>query len=134
MRRAQIQFKLLPPNYEFPVSKPKRQTYEWYQPKGILKRNWMLKHLHVLPAVVVLFQDIEWNDPQWSEKLLQCASIVQSLKNSLQVSVMNASSTTVVIPTKISISWLLFAGSKYKSCCGAATKRITDSFDRCYCR
>ncbi len=46
----------------------------------------MLKHLHVLPAVVVLFQDIEWNDPQWSEKLLQCASIVQSLKNSLQVS------------------------------------------------
>lgn len=84
--RAQIQFKLLASNYEFPVSKPKRQTYEWYQPKGILKRNWMLKHLHVLPAVVVLFQDIEWNDPQWSEKLLQCASIVQSLKNSLQVS------------------------------------------------
>lgn len=85
LRRAQIQFKLLPFNYEFPVSKPKRQTYEWYQPKGILKRNWMLKHLHVLPAIVVLFQDIEWNDPQWSEKLLQCASIVQSLKNSLQV-------------------------------------------------
>ncbi|KAG4077438.1 hypothetical protein HA402_002865 [Bradysia odoriphaga] len=82
--RAQIQFKLLPPNYEFPVSKPKRQTYEWYNPKGILKRNWMLKHLHVLPAVVVLFQDIEWNDPQWSEKLLHCASVVQSLKNSLQ--------------------------------------------------
>lgn len=85
LQRAQIQFKLLPANYEFPVSKPKRQTYEWYQPKGILKRNWMLKHLHVLPAVIVLFQDIEWNDPQWSEKLLQCASIVQSLKNSLQV-------------------------------------------------
>ncbi|XP_058459958.1 trafficking protein particle complex subunit 11 isoform X2 [Malaya genurostris] len=79
-----IQYKLLPTNYEFPVSKPKHQSYEWYHPKGILKRNWMLKHLHVLPAVVVLFQDLEWNDPQWSEKQLQCASIIQSLKNSLQ--------------------------------------------------
>ncbi|XP_055625411.1 trafficking protein particle complex subunit 11 isoform X2 [Toxorhynchites rutilus septentrionalis] len=79
-----IQYKLLPQNYEFPVSKPKHQSYEWYHPKGILKRNWMLKHLHVLPAVVVLFQDLEWNDPQWSEKQLQCASMIQSLKNSLQ--------------------------------------------------
>lgn len=84
--RAQINFKLLAANYEFPVSKPKRQSYEWYHPKGILKKNWMLKHLHVLPAVVVLFQEIEWNDPQWSEKQMQCAAQVQSLKNSLQVS------------------------------------------------
>ncbi|XP_058829687.1 trafficking protein particle complex subunit 11 isoform X2 [Topomyia yanbarensis] len=79
-----IQYKLLPASYEFPVSKPKHQSYEWYHPKGILKRNWMLKHLHVLPAVVVLFQDLEWSDPQWGEKQLQCASIIQSLKNSLQ--------------------------------------------------
>lgn len=84
--RALIQFKLLNQNYDFPVSKPKRTSFEWYHPRGILKRNWMLKHLHVLPSVVVLFQDIEWNDPQWSEKQMQCASLVQSLKNSLQVS------------------------------------------------
>lgn len=83
--RSQIQFKLLPPNYEFPVSKPKRTSYEWYHPKGILKKNWMLKHLHVLPAVVVLFQDIEWNDPLWSEKQLHCAAQMQTIKNSLQV-------------------------------------------------
>uniref|UniRef100_A0A182Q4N5 Trafficking protein particle complex subunit 11 n=1 Tax=Anopheles farauti TaxID=69004 RepID=A0A182Q4N5_9DIPT len=79
-----IQYKLLPPHYEFPVSKPKHQSYEWYTPKGILKRNWMLKHLHVLPAVVVLFQDLEWNDPKWTEKQLQCAATIQVLKNSLQ--------------------------------------------------
>lgn len=85
LSRPQIQFKLLPDNYEFPVSKPKRQSYEWYQPKGILKKNWMQKHLQVLPAVVVLFQDIEWNDGSWSEKQLQCASLMQTLKNSLQV-------------------------------------------------
>ncbi|XP_039440432.1 trafficking protein particle complex subunit 11 isoform X1 [Culex pipiens pallens] len=79
-----IQYKLLPASYEFPVSKPKHQSYEWYHPKGILKRNWMLKHLHVLPAVVVLFQDLEWNDPQWSDRQLQCASMISTLKNSLQ--------------------------------------------------
>ncbi|XP_033149774.1 trafficking protein particle complex subunit 11 [Drosophila busckii] len=82
--RAAVQYKLLPANYEFPVAKPKRTSYEWYHPKGILKRNWMLKHLHVLPSVVVLFQDIEWNDSQWTEKQVQCAAIVQALKNALQ--------------------------------------------------
>ncbi|XP_054735288.1 trafficking protein particle complex subunit 11 [Anastrepha obliqua] len=82
--KASVQFKLLPSAYEFPVAKPKRASYEWYQSKGILKRNWMLKHLHVLPAVVVLFQDMEWNDPQWSEKQVQCASTIQSLKSALQ--------------------------------------------------
>ncbi|XP_065360151.1 trafficking protein particle complex subunit 11 [Calliphora vicina] len=82
--RAAVQFKLLPSNYDFPVAKPKRNSYEWYHPKGILKRNWMLKHLHVLPAVVVLFQDMEWNDGNWTEKQMQCAATIQSLKNSLQ--------------------------------------------------
>ncbi|KAM7354828.1 trafficking protein particle complex subunit 11 gry [Cochliomyia hominivorax] len=82
--RAAVQFKLLPNNYDFPVAKPKRNSYEWYHPKGILKRNWMLKHLHVLPAVVVLFQDMEWNDVNWTEKQMQCAATIQSLKNSLQ--------------------------------------------------
>lgn len=82
--RALIQYKLLPLNYEFPVSKPKRQSYEWYHPKGILKKNWLLKHQHVLPAVVVLYQDMDWNDMQWSEHQLRCAATVQSIKNSLQ--------------------------------------------------
>uniref|UniRef100_A0A1L8D8B3 Trafficking protein particle complex subunit 11 n=1 Tax=Nyssomyia neivai TaxID=330878 RepID=A0A1L8D8B3_9DIPT len=82
--RLQLQFKLIPPNYEFPVSKPKRQSYEWYHPKGILKRNWILKHLHILPAVVITFHSIELSDPTWSEKQLQCTSAVQSLRNSLQ--------------------------------------------------
>ncbi|XP_031630878.1 trafficking protein particle complex subunit 11 [Contarinia nasturtii] len=81
--RAAIQFKLLPTNYEFPVVKPKRQ-YEWYHPKGIIKRNWILKHLHVLPAVIALFQDMEWNDPDWTDKQFQCLSLVQSIKNSMQ--------------------------------------------------
>ncbi|XP_055690590.1 trafficking protein particle complex subunit 11 [Lutzomyia longipalpis] len=82
--RLHLQFKLIPTNYEFPVSKPKRQSYEWYHPKGILKRNWILKHLHILPAVVVTFHSIELSDPTWAEKQLQCTSAVQTLRNSLQ--------------------------------------------------
>ncbi|GAB0088542.1 hypothetical protein DMENIID0001_029980 [Sergentomyia squamirostris] len=80
--RPQLQFKLIPPNYEFPVSKPKRQSYEWYHPKGIFKRNWILKHLHILPAVVVSFHSIDLSDPTWSEKQLQCTSAIQSLRSS----------------------------------------------------
>lgn len=83
--RAAIQFKLLPSNYEIPIVKPKRQSYEWYHPKGILKRNWILKHLHVLPAVIVLFQDLEWNDPEWTEKQYQCVSFMQTIKTMTQV-------------------------------------------------
>ena len=40
---------------EFPVCKPPRTSYEWYLPRGILKRNWIPKHLSQLPSVIVLF-------------------------------------------------------------------------------
>jgi len=40
---------------EFPVVKPPRTSYEWFLPRGILKRNWMNKHLQLLPSVVVIF-------------------------------------------------------------------------------
>lgn len=85
MSRAAIHFKLLPQIYELPVVKPKRPSYEWYHPKGILKRNWILKHLHVLPAVIVLFQDLEWNDPEWTQKQYQIVSAMQTIKTSAQV-------------------------------------------------
>lgn len=99
--RAAIQFKLLPPNYEIPIVKPKRQSYEWYHPKGILKRNWILKHLHVLPAVIVLFQDLEWNDPEWTEKQYQCVSIMQTIKNLTQVT--SPSNRTKLVERKESV-------------------------------
>ncbi|XP_076626915.1 trafficking protein particle complex subunit 11 gry isoform X2 [Colletes latitarsis] len=79
-----IQFKLLNLTHEFPTVKPKRNSYEWYIPKGILKRNWMNKYLNEIPAVVVVFYDLDWNDPQWNEKKLECASRVQTLRNALE--------------------------------------------------
>ncbi|XP_076160826.1 trafficking protein particle complex subunit 11 gry isoform X2 [Ptiloglossa arizonensis] len=79
-----IQFKLLSLTHEFPTVKPKRNSYEWYIPKGILKRNWMNKYLNEIPAVVVVFYDLDWNDPQWNEKKMECASRVQTLRNALE--------------------------------------------------
>lgn len=39
---------------DFPVCKPSRTSYEWLLPRGIIKRNWMEKHLSQLPAVLLL--------------------------------------------------------------------------------
>jgi trafficking protein particle complex subunit 11 len=50
--RPSIQYKIIPNNYEFPTKKPKRQSYEWYSPKHLLKKNWILKYSHVIPALV----------------------------------------------------------------------------------
>lgn len=79
-----IQFKLLSLTHEFPTVKPKRNSYEWYMPKGILKRNWMNKYLNEIPSVVVVFYDLDWSDPLWNEKKMECASRVQSLRAALE--------------------------------------------------
>ncbi|KAH0955604.1 hypothetical protein HN011_000445 [Eciton burchellii] len=80
---AAIQFKLLSLSHEFPTVKPKRSSYEWYIPKGILKKNWMNKYLNDIPSVVVVFYELDWNDPLWNEKKMECASRVQSLRAAL---------------------------------------------------
>lgn len=82
--RAPVRFKLLPNTFEFPVVKPKRNSYEWYIPKGILKKNWINKRVGLIPAVVVIFYDMEWNDPQWNEKIIECASRVQSIRAAVE--------------------------------------------------
>lgn len=82
--RAAVRFKLLNNTFEFPVVKPKRNSYEWYIPKGILKKNWIQKRISLIPAVVVLFYDMEWNDPQWNEKIIECASKVQSIRAAVE--------------------------------------------------
>lgn len=66
-----------------------RNSYEWYIPKGILKRNWMNKYLNEVPAVVVVFYDLDWNDPQWNEKKMECASRVQSFRYKLYLKMYN---------------------------------------------
>lgn len=80
----QIQYKLIDNTFSFPTMKPKRNSYEWYVPKGILKRNWMHKHLNCIPAVIAVFYELDWNDTQFNEKTIECASRIQSLRHALE--------------------------------------------------
>ncbi|KAG8179574.1 hypothetical protein JTE90_016141 [Oedothorax gibbosus] len=82
--RVPLHLKLLPVGHEFPKAKPKRTAYDWYVPKGILKTNWLGKHLTQVPAVTVQFVDLDWDSPQWSEKRLECAGKLEVLRENLQ--------------------------------------------------
>ncbi|XP_053735696.1 trafficking protein particle complex subunit 11 [Synchiropus splendidus] len=82
--RVPISFKVLPGDHEYPKCRTKRTSYEWYIPKGILKTGWMNKHLNLVPALVVLFYELDWDDPQWKEKQSECATRVEIVRSSLQ--------------------------------------------------
>ena len=54
--RSAINFSLLnAESLELPMAKPPRTSYEWYLPRGVLKRNWINKHLKMVPSVIVMF-------------------------------------------------------------------------------
>ena len=57
-----------------------RTSYEFYVPKGILKKEWIRKHLQVVPSLMVTFFDLDWDDAQWKEKETECASKVSALR------------------------------------------------------
>uniref|UniRef100_A0A8C5RFX3 Trafficking protein particle complex subunit 11 domain-containing protein n=1 Tax=Laticauda laticaudata TaxID=8630 RepID=A0A8C5RFX3_LATLA len=82
--RVPISFKVLPGDHEYPKCRVKRLSYEWYIPKGILKTGWMNKHLNLVPALVVVFYELDWDEPQWKEKQSECATRVEIVRQSLQ--------------------------------------------------
>ncbi|XP_044153344.1 LOW QUALITY PROTEIN: trafficking protein particle complex subunit 11 [Bufo gargarizans] len=82
--RVPISFKVLPGDHEFPKCRTKRTSYEWYIPKGILKTGWMNKHLNLVPALVVVFYELDWDEGQWKEKQSECATRVEIVRQSLQ--------------------------------------------------
>jgi hypothetical protein len=53
-----------------------KNSYEWYIPKGILKTSWVKKHLFEVPAVAVLFFDLDFDDAQWLAKEEECIAKV----------------------------------------------------------
>ena len=63
-----------------PFSHFQRASYDSYAPRGVLKANWMRKHLEEVPTLVVLFMDLDWNHPSWVEKKTECQSKVESLR------------------------------------------------------
>ncbi|RXG54551.1 Trafficking protein particle complex subunit 11 [Armadillidium vulgare] len=82
--RLPLKFVLLSlDSLEFPTMKQKRQSYEWYIPKGILKTNWINKYMNLIPSLLVLFWDLDWSDPNWASKKSEIASAIQSMRLAL---------------------------------------------------
>ncbi|KAL5018539.1 hypothetical protein ScPMuIL_004261 [Solemya velum] len=52
--------------------------------RGILKHGWMNKQLNMVPSVVVVFYDLDWDENMWKEKQMECATRVEIVRNSLQ--------------------------------------------------
>ncbi|VDN55186.1 unnamed protein product [Dracunculus medinensis] len=51
-------------------------------PKGFIKLSWLTKYLYDIPAVVVVFTDLNWNHPSWNEKVTECESKISSIRTS----------------------------------------------------
>lgn len=47
------------PGYCLPTKKAKRASYEGYEPLGLVKTNWIQKHLKLIPAVCLLLVEID---------------------------------------------------------------------------
>lgn len=79
-------------------------TYEGYIPKGILKRHWAKKHLQQVPAVLALFYDLDWEDPQWRERQIECASRVESMRYSSRSTEKSVCICFVIMAVMIQVS------------------------------
>ena len=55
------------------ISLLQKSSYDWYIPAGILRATWIRKHLFDIPAVAVLFFELDFDDPLWSVKEEECA-------------------------------------------------------------
>lgn len=40
----------------------------------------MKKHLEKIPGVLVLFYDLEWDDPSWKSKHAECADQLHAIR------------------------------------------------------
>uniref|UniRef100_T1IXF1 Trafficking protein particle complex subunit 11 n=1 Tax=Strigamia maritima TaxID=126957 RepID=T1IXF1_STRMM len=81
--RVPIVFKVLDGDHEYPKGKSKRSSYDFYVPKGILKTNWVKKHLYLVPSLVVVFYDLDWDDPMWNEKKMECETKIEIVRAAL---------------------------------------------------
>lgn len=55
-------------------------NYESYTPVGILKKAWIDKHTQEVPSVLVVFYELDWDDPDWDGKKLECQSRVEVVR------------------------------------------------------
>ncbi|CAL8120333.1 unnamed protein product [Orchesella dallaii] len=70
-------------NHKFPVKKEKNEPIETYAPVGMVKSNWLQKHLQQVPSVVVVCFYIDWSEQYWNDKKTECANKIKELKAEL---------------------------------------------------
>ncbi|CAF2858872.1 unnamed protein product [Rotaria sp. Silwood2] len=80
---APLRYRLVDIDEQYPHSKAKRATYEWYVPKGILKTNWMHKHLHLVPSLIVIFFELDWNDSIFKDKQNELKNKIDMVRTNL---------------------------------------------------
>ena len=83
-KRPIINYQLVIPTHEYPSRSKQKLTYEGYIPEGIVPAGWIHKHLYDLPAVLVLFYDLDWDTQDFEQKQTECSSRVSCLRQSLQ--------------------------------------------------
>eukprot|EP00124_Ichthyophonus_hoferi_P003484 Ihof_evm1s304 gene=Ihof_evmTU1s304 len=79
--KTPLTYKSVPVNHRF---RPKKERNSNYKPRGLIKSNWMYKHLHVLPAVVVVYFELEWDDQRWDNVQAGCANTLAGIRAGLQ--------------------------------------------------
>uniref|UniRef100_A0A7I4YAL7 Foie-gras_1 domain-containing protein n=1 Tax=Haemonchus contortus TaxID=6289 RepID=A0A7I4YAL7_HAECO len=71
--------------------------------RGILRRDWPSKYLDRVPALIVLFLDLDWDHPSWSEKKTEaeskCASLRSSATHGSRLAVVLLQQRAVPIPS-----------------------------------
>ncbi|KAI7688270.1 Trafficking protein particle complex subunit 11 [Sarcoptes scabiei] len=78
--RPVLYYKLIEQNRKFPPSKI-RKSYERYVPNGLIKKNWLRKHLYLLPAVAALFKQIDWEEIQENHNRQAIITEINHLKS-----------------------------------------------------
>eukprot|EP01137_Pigoraptor_chileana_P004946 Opistho-2@47332 len=79
---AVISAKLISPNHAFPKRNEKRSN-DSYVPDRVIKPTWLHKHRGVIPAVLAVFVELEWEDAQWGAREIEIASKLGTLRSSL---------------------------------------------------
>lgn len=82
--RPNIRYEVAKADHVYPDKKKPRLNYEGYIPAGIMPSHWIDKHLNKLPAVIVLFQDLDWDSEDYDLRQTECVSRVSCIRKALQ--------------------------------------------------
>uniref|UniRef100_A0A7E4VLU6 Trafficking protein particle complex subunit 11 n=1 Tax=Panagrellus redivivus TaxID=6233 RepID=A0A7E4VLU6_PANRE len=75
-----IKFEFLSPQHQM-FERPEKVALK--PNVGILRKSWIEKYTARRPAVILIFMDLEWDDPNFAEKKTECESKINSLRQTV---------------------------------------------------